>query len=84
MLQQQWSELPQEMTGRRKNAKKAEDDDVAIDVSFDAAEGDGGCDAEEPFCEACRKWFKSEQQLYVACACGCMCVCVCVCMCLCV
>lgn len=63
---QQWRELPQEMTGRRKGAKKVEDGGIAITVdASDAAEvaAGGECAETELFCEACRKWFKSEQQM---------------------
>lgn len=66
MLMQQWRELPQEMTGRRKGAKKVEDGGIAItvDASDKAEVAAGGESAEtELFCEACRKWFKSEQQM---------------------
>ncbi len=67
-LMQQWQELPHEMTGRRKSAKKGEDGSAglvidrvllapkAADDSAEFTEGD-------LFCEACRKWFKSEQQM---------------------
>ncbi len=64
---QQWRELPQEMTGRRKGAKKVEDGGIAITIdASDAAEvaAGGECAESELFCEACRKWFKSEQQMY--------------------
>ncbi len=65
---QQWRDLPQEMTGRRKGAKKADDSGINITVdSSDAAAAAAGteCVEDELFCEACRKWFKSEQQMCV-------------------
>jgi hypothetical protein len=68
MLMQQWRELPQEMTGRRKNAKKTDDGDVAVPVDAlmgarSAVVEDGSTVEGDLFCEACRKWFKSEQQM---------------------
>ena len=63
---QQWRDLPQEMTSRRKGAKKA--DDGGITITVDSPDGAGAafgaeCAEDELFCEACRKWFKSEQQM---------------------
>jgi hypothetical protein len=65
LLMQQWRELPQELTGRRKSSKKGEEGGVAdplLDASTAAAE-DRDCAEGDLFCEACRKWFKSEQQM---------------------
>jgi hypothetical protein len=64
MLMQQWKELPEEMMGRRKGSKKA-DAVGAAELPLDAA----ACEGEEVFveqdffCEACKKFFKSEQQM---------------------
>jgi hypothetical protein len=65
---QQWREFPQEMTGRRKNAKKSDFADVAVPISPLVAASSAVVDditsvESDLFCEACRKWFKSEQQM---------------------
>ncbi len=61
---QQWKQLPEEMMGRRKGSKKA---DVvgAAELPLDAAacEGDEVYVEQDFFCEACKKFFKSEQQM---------------------
>ncbi len=66
MLMQQWRELPQEMTGRRKNTKKEGSAALPMDPLLDASkvvnEEQDFVDG-DLFCEACRKWFKSEQQM---------------------
>lgn len=64
MLMQQWKALPEEMMGRRKGSKKA-DGVGAAELPLDAVacEGDEAFVEEDFFCEACKKYFKSEQQM---------------------
>jgi hypothetical protein len=64
MLMQQWKELPEEMMGRRKGSKKA-DAVGAAELLLDAAacEGEEVSVEQDFFCEACKKFFKSEQQM---------------------
>ena len=63
---QQWHELPEELMGRRKGSKKADSVGLA-DLPLDAAafEGEEALVEQDFFCEACKKFFKSEQQMCV-------------------
>jgi hypothetical protein len=60
---QQWEDLPQEVTGRRKSAKNAAESDFGMCSELLGDETVCDDDQSSLFCEACRKWFKSEQQM---------------------